>query len=206
MKKLMLTLIGAGFLFLECMAQNSAANLPLQKFIDSLYQVDQQVQTDMISAFQNGASFDSIKVLEAIEHATFKRHIPALKEIYKKWGYPTRQMVGGEASSHFFTMIQHSDADVDFQIKMLPLIKKMVNEKQVNGEEYAYLFDRVHINKSGWQRYGTQLDYDKEGNAVPKQLKDRAGVNKRRKALGMETLEEYLQKTTELHRLMNQNH
>lgn len=203
MHKLALTVIGLFTLTFQSRSQETISQPKLKALIDSLYQVDQQVQQDMITSIQKGVPFDSVKVLETVEKQTFARHIPLLKGIYKQYGYPTPKMVGQESSYHFFTLIQHSDADVNFQSQMLPLIKRQVDKKQASGKEYAFLYDRIHLNKGGEQLFGTQMDYDSNGNAFPKKLKDKANVNKRRQQLGMETLEEYLAKVTEMHKQMN---
>jgi hypothetical protein len=49
----------------------------------------------------------------------------------------------------------------------------------------------------------SQVDYDKEGNAYAKKLRDKKNVNKRRNSLGMETLEDYLVKVNDMHKQMN---
>ena len=195
----------ASFLFVfPVLGQGKQAKQGLKVYIDSLFTVDQQVQQDMINAFQRSAPFDSIKVLEDIQKQTFARHIQLLKDVVKTHGYPASEKVGAETSSHFFTLIQHADADVNFQAEMLPLIKEQVDKKQANGSEYAFLYDRIQINKGGEQLYGTQVEYDAEGNAVPKKLKDQSDVNARRKSVGLAPLEEYLKKVTEMHKKMNQ--
>ncbi|MGI8584702.1 MAG: DUF6624 domain-containing protein, partial [Chitinophagaceae bacterium] len=148
-------------------------------------------------------SFDSIKIYENIERQTFARHIPILKSIVNKNGYPTGDKVGVESASHFFVLVQHSDIDVKFQEKMLADIKKQVDNKQLIGKEYAYLYDRVQINSGRPQLYGTQVDYGSDGNAFAKNLKNKADVNNRRRQLNMETLEDYLTKVTEMHNKMN---
>jgi hypothetical protein len=186
------------------LAQTKIESPKLKVLIDSLYQVDQQCQTNAIEAYQKGG-IDSFKVYEIIEHQTFARHIPILKEIVLKHGYPTFEKVGKETSSYFFTLIQHSDIDVEFQSKMLALIKKQVANKQVKGSDYAMLYDRVQINNGKEQLYGTQVDYDAAGNVFPKNLKDKENVNKRRSEFGLSTLEEYLQIMAELHKKQNQH-
>jgi len=186
------------------LAQIKIDSTNLKALIDSLYQVDQQCQTDAVEAYQRSGSIDSFKVYEIIEHQTFARHIPILKEIITKYGYPTFEKVGKETSSYFFTLIQHSDTDIEFQSKMLALVKKQVTNKQVKGSDYAMLYDRVQINNGKEQLYGTQVDYDGAGNVFPKRLKDKENVNKRRSEFGLTTLEEYLQIMTELHKKQNQ--
>jgi hypothetical protein len=173
--------------------------------IDSLFFVDQSIQQEALRAFQRTGSIDTFKVYEKLEFQTFARHTPILKTIINKYGYPTFEKVGAESSSNFFVLIQHSDQDVAFQSKMLGLIKKQVYKKQVNGYNYAMLFDRVQLNNGKEQLYGTQLDYDQMGNAFPKRLKDKENVNKRRSKFGLNKLEEYLKMMTDLHQKQNQH-
>ena len=87
---------------------------------------------------------------------------------------------------------------------MLKLIKKQVDKKQAKANDFAFLTDRVLINSGKEQLYGTQLGYDKDNNAFSKNLQDKENVNKRRKELGMESLEAYLKRATELHKEQNQ--
>ena len=193
------------FLCGSLLAQTNPKNAKLKALIDSLYKVDQKCQTDAVEAYQRSGSIDSFKVYEIIEHKTFVRHIPILKTIVSKYGYPSFEKVGEESSSYFFTLIQHSDADIEFQSKMLKILRKQVANKQVKGSDYAMLYDRVQINNGKEQLYGTQVDYDAAGNVFPKNLKDKENVNKRRMEFGMNTLEEYLQMMTELHKKQNQH-
>jgi hypothetical protein len=183
--------------------QDSIRNMKLKLKIDSLFSIDQQVQEDIILGFQNGISMDSFLVLEKKKNETFARHIPIIKSIYNTYGYPSIEMVGAESSSHFFTLIQHADADPAFQSTMLPTIKKLAKRKEVSGSDFAYLYDRVQINTNKKQLYGTQLDYDSTGKAFAKNLKNPKMVNKRRKKMGLDTLENYLNLATEIHKMQN---
>jgi hypothetical protein len=171
--------------------------------IDSLYGVDQNIQIDLNKAAQNG-EHDKMKNLYAEEAEIFERHIPILKNIYNTLGYPTIELVGKESSSRFFTLVQHSDSDVEFQEAMLVEITKELKKGNVSGKNYAFLTDRVQIAQGKPQIFGTQLDYNTDiGQAFPKSLTDSINVNKRRKEIGLEPVEEYLNKATEMHFLVN---
>lgn len=185
--------------------QGIVNNPKLKILIDSLLTVDQTVQNNIVEASQRSAPVDSMKILFGIKEKTFVRHIPIIKAIFKNNAYPTFEKVGKESSNNFFILVQHSDKDVKFQEQMLPYIKKQVDKKQVKGSNYAYLYDRIQINNGRQQLYGTQLDYDNEGNAFPKNLKDKETVNARRSEFGMPTLEDYLTNATALHKRQNAN-
>lgn len=203
MKRLVLTVFVVLTVCLTSTAQKSKLNIKYKSLIDSLFIVDQQVQQDFIEVLLHHSSTDSIKLFEERKEQTFIRHTPILKDIYKKIGYPTFKKVGKETSSKFFTLIQHCDKDVSFQSQMLVIIKKQVAKKQVQGSDYAFLYDRVQLNSGKQQLYGTQVDYDQNNNAFPKNLKDNENVNKNRAALGMDTLESYLKMVTEMHKRQN---
>lgn len=54
----------------------------------------------------------------------------------------------------------------------------------------AYLTDRIAVLEGKPQRYGTQFDWDENGELSPNFIDDLALVNQRRQALGLNTLEE----------------
>ena len=61
-------------------------------------------------------------------------------------------------------------------------------------EDKAYFIDRLRIHAGKKQFYGTQVKKDKDGKIEILPIEDKETVNERRKALGMSTLTEYLQK------------
>jgi hypothetical protein len=178
-------------------------NQQLADKINKMYELDQSVQTDIMTAAQNGASKEKLDELYKIKSDTFKKHIPILKKIIAENGYPTYDLIGKEAGDKFFTMIQHCDSDLPFQKKMLKTIEKFVKKKQASGKSFAYLTDRIKINSGKPQIYGTQISYDENGNAFSKKLKDPKNVNKRRMEVGLEPLEDYLKMATEFHQKTN---
>ena len=177
-------------------------NGKLAEKIDSLFIKDQRVQQDIQKAIGEKVSMDSIQKLIAIQQETFKRHIPIIKEVYNNNGYPTIKKVGKEASHHFFTLIQHADSDPLFQSTMLPVLKRLSKKGEIQKKDYAFLYDRVQRNTGKKQLYGTQLSYDSNGNLfdslnkiiLPPDLADPTAVDKRRKKIGLEPLEQYYER------------
>ena len=181
-------------------------NLELKKTIDSLYKIDQNVQSRIKNAIDNKVKFDSIQKLQDIEKQTFDRHISVIKNIYSRFGYPTIEMVGQESSTRYFILIQHADSDPKFQSSMLPTLKSLSKKGQVSIKDYAYLYDRVQRNTGGKQLYGTQLSYDKDGNLFdssnriiyPQDLADPNNVDKRRREVGLGPIEKYYEQVLEM--------
>ena len=83
-------------------------------------------------------------------------------------------------------------------------MKSEVDKGNAKPSNYGLLVDRVMLNIGKQQVYGTQVDYNMEtGQAFPRDLKDRAEVNKRKKSIGLEPIEEYLNGMSEMHFEMN---
>jgi len=118
------------------------------------------------------------------------------KSIIAKYGYPGYSLVGESGSSKFWAIVQHCDDDVAFQQKVLLLMKKEVDRKNVSGENYAYLTDRVLTNLNQKQLYGTQgINDPKTKKWAPLPIKDAAHVEARRMAMGMMPLKQYIAET-----------
>ncbi len=116
-----------------------------------------------------------------------KRNRTRLKEIIKTHGYPTRKMVGKEAMNGIFLIIQHADGDKDWQKSQLPFIEKAVKRGDMDGQNYAYLFDRIRRNSGQKQLYGTQFSkIDPQTKTIElAETEDMANLDKRRKEVGM---------------------
>ncbi|MDJ0363694.1 hypothetical protein QMK33_00900 [Hymenobacter sp. H14-R3] len=146
--------------------------------------------------------------LVQVEKDNFARHQPILEMIIKQTGYPGFKQVGEKSSNNFWLLVQHADAHPDFQRQILKLMLPEVKRKNASPVNYAYLTDRVAINANQPEEYGTQVEYKGPGlgKAVPKSLRDPKSVNKRRAAIGMEPLENYLGMMSKMHEEMNTPH
>ncbi len=113
-----------------------------------------------------------------------------LNEIINTIGYPTDDKVGKEASEAAWLVIQHSIGQPDFMKKCLKLLEVAVSENKTNSKSLAYLTDRVAVFEGNPQLYGTQFDWDKNGELSPNLFDDLTKVNQRRKSIGLNTLEE----------------
>lgn len=114
-----------------------------------------------------------------------------IREIIDRCGWRGKDDIGEEANETLFLCIQHVD-DLTIQEKYLPMLKQAVEEGCAEGWHYAFLVDRIRMNRGEKQIYGTQsifqngtLDY-----VVP--LEDPDKVDSLRRSVGLGTLNEYL--------------
>jgi len=98
--------------------------------------------------------------------------------IIKPYGYPTQESIGKKGMEAFWLLIQHQDRDLKFQ-------EECLKNCDFENEEKAFLTDRVLLNQGKKQLYGTQFIGE---------IKDKKNVDKRRKAMGLKPLAEYLKK------------
>ncbi len=128
-----------------------------------------------------------------------RSHQIFLKNIIDTSGYPGFDRVGEAGESDFWVMVQHSDFDPVWQEEVLVLLKAEVKAKNASPAHVGLLTDRVRVNTGRPQLYGTQRHFNDLQQAYSKDLEDPEHVNERRAALGMETLEEYLNEATLFH-------
>jgi hypothetical protein len=170
--------------------QTSGSNQKLSSVIDSLYAAD-----------QNTAKIRPSDSAAVAFQRVIRRNFPTVKRILDTYGYPNYPMVGQESSNHYFTLVQHSDFNQDFQQRVLKIMRREVDNKNASGKQYAFLTDRIAITKGEPQVYGTQLLMS--GNSKVKPCIAPTKLNKRRKSVGLEPIEEYLKKSNEVFYEMN---
>ncbi|MGO4919164.1 DUF6624 domain-containing protein [Maribacter spongiicola] len=132
--------------------------------------------------------------------SVFRTREKRLQKVFKNNGFLGYDLVGKDGSRNFFLMVQHSDHKPEFQSRVLEKMKIEVDKSNANSGSYGLLVDRVNLNTGKAQIYGTQVTYNMNtGQAYPKKLKDSINVNKRRKSIGLEPIEVYLNDMSEKH-------
>jgi hypothetical protein len=117
-----------------------------------------------------------------------------MKEIIAKYGYPGRSLVGYEAAAAVYLIVTHAVRDIPFQRLALEAVKKLP-PCEVENTHLAYLTDRVLINEGKKQLYGTMITVKEDGTFTPNPIEDEANVDKRRAALGLQPLAEYIRRS-----------
>jgi len=113
-----------------------------------------------------------------------------LNNIIDTIGYPIIDKVGKEASEATWLVIQHSIGQPLFMKKCAKLLEIALSESKADPKSLAYLTDRIAVFEGKPQLYGTQFDWDENGNLSPNIFDELIKVNERRKSLGLNTLDE----------------
>lgn len=139
-----------------------------------------------------------IHLEELTKHPRFKKNLGKIDEtnarkikaIVAKHGWPTISEYGEYTSQNAWLLVQHMDNDVDFQELILKKLEDLWQKNEIKKANYAYLYDRVQVNRGRLQRYGSQ------GTCVgdkwePKPMEAPEEVDKRRAEMEMSTMAEY---------------
>lgn len=163
-------------------------------------------EIDQIAAYIPQGEYKKLSQQEwnSFKDSVFTTHQKRIEEIFNKYGFVGYNLVGQKGSQDFWLVVQHSDHDPEFQKEVLEKMKIEVDKENADSRSYALLVDRVKLNTGEKQIYGTQVDYNfKLAQAYPKRLADSLNVNERRKSVGLEPLEVYLNKMSQMHFEMN---
>ncbi|MFO1503954.1 MAG: DUF6624 domain-containing protein [Steroidobacteraceae bacterium] len=130
-----------------------------------------------------GADLDS-QLLANVDEA----NLIELRQIIKRHGWPTQDMVGVDGAQAAFLLVQHAGSDKKFQRSILKRLESMAANNQIPPAQFAFLYDRLHRP----QRYGTQGTCDSNGTFVPREIENPSTVNELRAKMSMQTLELYI--------------
>jgi hypothetical protein len=152
--------------------------------IIELKNADLALRQQLIDTGRLGKGYD--KEMEKLHN----KNAAILNEIIDSIGYPTIDKVGEEANEASWLIIQHSISQPHFMRKCVKILEQAVKEGKAKHKNLAYLTDRIAVFEGNPQLYGTQFDWDENGQLTPKTFDDLAKVNRRRKSIGLNTLEE----------------
>lgn len=143
---------------------------------------DLRMRDELIAA---GALFDGYHPeMEALHIA----HARELETIIDTIGWPHQGIAGVEGAEAAWLVAQHAISLPDFQRKVLGLLKE--NAGDVPPAQIATLEDRIRRFEGKPQLYGTQFDWDENGQLSAGAIEDEANVDARRAAVGLNTLSE----------------
>ena len=175
-----------------------------QKLADEL---EKMAEIDQIAAYIPQGKYKELSKSEwnTFKDSVFKTNQKRISEIFDTYGFVGFDLAGEKGSRNFWLIVQHSDHNPKFQKKVLKAMKKEVDKQNAIASNYGLLVDRVNLNTGKPQIYGTQITYNmNNGQAYPKKLKDSINVNERRKSIGLEPIENYLNDMSEMHFEMNE--
>ena len=175
-------------------AQDATLPLPqagarLRAELERIHELDQRDRLN-VHNYITGAQKDSV-----ISHMVLQDSLnfARVTAIIDSSGWLGPDAVGAKASQALFLVLQHADARPAVQAAYLPVMRDAVANGDAHPHELAMLEDRVAVNSGKPQIYGSQIGW-KDGKPYMRAIADEEHVNERRKAVGLEPLEDYVRR------------
>jgi hypothetical protein len=171
-------------------------------------ELEKMKEVDQIAAYIPQGEYTKMSTEEwnAFKDSVFTTHQKRIEEIFNEYGFVGYDLAGEEGSDNFWLMVQHSDHDPEFQLKVLKEMEKHMKRGNASHKYYAFLTDRVNLNMGKEQIYGTQFDYNELGQAFPKNMSDTTGIDMRRLRMGLIPIVDRMNEMTVSHFIMNQEY
>ena len=176
----------------EAEARYAAFDLELRQELLAMEEQDQQNRAgiDSITA-RYGSNSPEAKAALAQMTAQDEPLQTRIKAIIREHGWPGRSLVGDDAASAAWLLVQHADSAYLREVR--PLLLDAAEKGEARKAEAAYVHDRVLMNAGKPQIYGTQLRWSQgPGQSELYPVENEAEVDERRAAVKMPPLAEYL--------------
>lgn len=169
-------------------AKEPVRNQELLYKLDSVYILDQRgrrmleqgelASSGVITLKRNVAVSDSLNVI-------------TVRGILDHGGWPAKEAVGSDGLRTLFLVIQH--ADYYTQKRYFSMIEEAAKRKELPAQFPALLLDRILMEEGKPQVYGSQvIQHRRTRKYMVYNLSDPRNVDKRRLAVGMLPMAEYL--------------
>ena len=181
MRPLLAALFVASSAFAQTPACHDARNKALCAELLSIEQRDQSVRARAITDSHNIALISEM-------NKTDREDLARVEAIIAKVGWPGKSLVGADASSSAWLVIQHSD--VATQKKYMPMMMKAAEAGDLDRGEVAMTIDHILVAEGKPQLYGSAFK-QVNGKFVPEPIQDEANLDARRKEVGLPPFAEY---------------
>lgn len=170
--------------------QQSQTMDSLSRVLEKIYYQDQGPR-QQLAPIEKKFGFSSVELATQWEliHSIDSANTIIVSEIIDKYGWLGTDHVSDTANRALFFVIQHADEKT--QLKYLDTLKSAARTGKAKPSYYALLLDRTNLKQGKFQEYGSQLSTSFSGKNVFDPIRDEPNVNKRRKSVGLSTMEEY---------------
>ncbi len=113
-----------------------------------------------------------------------------LEQVFEEIGWPHHQVLGEDGAAAAFLILQHAISRPELQRRGLELMLEAIPHGRANMLDAAYLSDRIAVFEGRPQTFGTQFDWDKQGQLSPSPVRDEAELDERRASVGLPPMAE----------------
>ena len=190
-----LSFLGVAVILLATATPAQVSNQDLRTELLAMRERDQAARL----ACPAGKSDEQMKCYAKILEEIDKPHTQRLNEIVRKYGVPDAKRVGADGMEAYYLVLQHSN-DLNLKHKSVKAMEKAFEAKQLSPFDYANFTDRLLVNLGKPQIYGANFDF-KNGKLVMSPTKDVKNLDRRRKAIGLPPIAEYMKMLEEMYKI-----
>lgn len=147
-------------------------------------------QRDMETRTRLAASGELFNGYNPEMEAVHDENAALLTRVFDDVGWPGRRDYGDDGAGAAFLILQHAIGHPALQRRGLALLLDAIPEGQANPLDAAYLADRIAIFEGRAQTFGTQFDWDANGQLSPATVRDPEGLDERRASVGLPPIAE----------------
>jgi hypothetical protein len=162
-------------------------NPGLRERLLAMAAADERLRTELV---RDGTLFEGYNPRMAELH---DRNGAELAAIIAEVGWPGCRIAGEDGAAAAWRVLQHAIGTPALQRSCLPLLRKAAADGDVAAAYPAWLEDRIAFFERRPQQYGTQFDWDADGQMSPWPIADPEGVHRFRAAVGLPSLAEQQQ-------------
>ncbi len=163
----------------------------LVAILDTIYRDDQNIRRQIIKN-EYRHKIEAMKALLKTIREKDSLNVVKVKNILDERGWLGPDVIGEQRNKTLFLVIQH--AELETQVKYLPMLKAAVKKGNAKAKSLALLEDRIAIAQGKPQIYGSQLKGNTIGEYYVSPIMDPEHVAKRRAAVGLGPLADYLRR------------
>lgn len=165
---------------------------PLAEKLAKIQELDQKYRIQVEEAARKyGPTSEEARKLGGVMAQQDAKNLVEIKKILDERGWLGPKTIGVEGAKTLFLVIQH--ADLETQIKYLPMMRAAVAKDEAFPSQLALLEDRINMRQGKKQVFGSQIAVDQEtGEYYVYPLMDPENVNEYRASVGLGPLEDYI--------------
>jgi len=120
-----------------------------------------------------------------------RQNAKQLDEIVAEHGWPDDDIAAKDGAEAAWRIVQHAIDQPDFQRRMFGKLLEAAAEGRIERWQPALVEDRIRALEGRSQKYGTQFDWDENGEMSPyPEIEDPSIINGLRASVGLPPLEE----------------
>jgi hypothetical protein len=120
-----------------------------------------------------------------------RQNAKQLDAIVAQHGWPDEDVTGKDGAEAAWRIVQHAIDQPDFQRRMFAKLLDAAAEGRIERWQPAFLEDRIRALEGRLQKYGTQFDWDENGEMSPyPEIEDPSIVDELRASVGLPPLQQ----------------